>query len=157
MAKRLLIVLGMVVLAACSKKNEVTPAASTEAQVKFEVLQKTKLSTGEVVEAQQKIGSVHIWKADSKTFSVSFNDAISGYAFDESAKKSVKADKSLVSGFATPVSLAPGRYFVFVITDASSSLSSAYSYTYFDAKAGQAYTMKKVFSETAVSLGYEAW
>lgn len=157
MAKRLLIVLGMVVLAACGKKNEVKPSGGIDAQVKFEVYQKTKLSTGELVDTQQKIGTVQIWKADAHNFSVSFNDAITGYAYDETDKKSVKATRTLVSGFNTAITLAPGRYFVFVITDESSTLASAYSYTYLDAKAGQAYTMKKVFAETAVSLGYEAW
>lgn len=155
----LLLLLPAVLSASCSKsESESTPVESKPGYI-IHVKRNDKLSTGELVANYTKAAAIHVWKADNKDFLISsITDGVSGYAYDNTTKASIKADYTYVSSSDVTQNVDPGKYFVFVILpEQSNGGSFAYSHKTFEVKKGDVITLTKIFSTSTKSLSFEDW
>src|SRR5690554_8064146 len=75
-----------------------------------------KLSTGEDHEIIQPLAVIHIWNADNTDFDFekSKDDLLSGYIYDKTQNKSLKANYSILNTWTITNELKAGKYVIYV-------------------------------------------
>lgn len=157
MKKKLLILFITVAAFASCKKDEVIKDDPKPTGFSLNIYLQDKLSTGETIDRSQK-AFINVWKADGKDFEVKSSlDALSGYAYDKTSDKSIKADYQTF-GSHYGGQYPPGKYFVYVmLPEMEIPGSFAYSYTTFEVKSEQWTDLKKVFPYGTTSLNFDPW
>lgn len=155
------IIIALIALGAISCKKggssdpEQNPNVETGIQLKTQF--GTRLSTGEIVYSDEKT-ILQIWDTKGHDISMtSINDALDGYMYDNTDKKSIKAiHQDLGSNY--KVKLNPGNYLVFVIISRTTgSAAIAYSYKTFKVDNSGYLKLTKKFSYDAIKGRFEDW
>lgn len=152
--KHLLIILSVILLASCGKDDpEPEPKVSN---VSVTVYKQNRLSTGEFT--NYRINSIiHIWKGDNLTIKSS-TDAVQGFAYDNTAQKSVSSTYSTTDSHFYIKDVPPGKYLIFVMDVATSGFGKlASSHTTFTVNKGEDVELNKIFSYNVSSAGSEEW
>ena len=106
-----------------------------------------KLSTGEDHEIIQPLAVIHIWNADNTDFDFekSKDDLLSGYIYDKTQNKSLKANYSILNTWTITNELKAGKYVIYVNygEKTNGKATFAHSYTYFEIKKNEATILKK--------------
>lgn len=155
MKKRILLpILALIFLFSCEKDS---PKPELPTLMNLKVMIEKKLSSGTIA-TEPKTAIIHVWNAEGSEFDIAASpDILFGYAYDRSSA-SFKTMKYGAIGSVMREKIEPGRYFVYVLLPKSSDSSSlAYSYSYFEIKAGQTLDLFKVFSHDIGSGTYEQW
>lgn len=150
----LLPILALIFLFSCEKDS---PKPEVPTLMNLKVMKEKKLSSG-TINTEPKTAIIHVWNAEGSEFDVAASpDIIFGYAYDKSSA-SFKTMKYGAIGSVMKEKIEPGRYFVYVLLPKSSEKSSlAYSYSYFEIKAGQTLDLLKVFNYDVSPGTFEQW
>ncbi|MDO6389265.1 hypothetical protein Q4E40_03940 [Pontibacter sp. BT731] len=150
----LLPILALFFLFSCEKDS---PKPELPTLMNLKVMKEKKLSSGTIT-TEPKTAIIHVWNAENSEFDIDASpDIIFGYAYDKSSA-SFKTMKYGAIGSVMKEKIEPGRYFIYVLLPKSSDRSSlAYSYSYFEIKAGQTLDLFKVFSYDISSGTFEQW
>ncbi len=154
--KKLLILPLLILLAftGCKKDDE----GPSETRMALTIFKQEQSATGQITEVPVS-AIVHVWKAEGRDFDVAASgaDVNVGYLYDKTSQTSYTATAGAV-GNSMREKIEPGRYFVYVVLNKSSSAGSqAYSHTYFNVKEGETETLKKTFSFDAANNQFESW
>ena len=152
--KHLLIILSAIFFASCGKKDE-EPEPKTS-NVSVTVYKQNRLSTGEFT--NYRVNSIiHIWRGDNLTIKSS-TDAVQGFAYDNTAQKSVSSTYSTTDSHLYIKNVPPGKYLIFVMDVSTSGFGKlASSHTEFNVNQGEDVELNKIFSYNISSAGSEDW
>ncbi len=148
-----------ILLLSCSKKDSTTEPETKEGYI-IDVKKNRKLTTGEIVAENTQVSVIHVWKIEGNNNVTIKNpfDAITGFAFDNTANKSVKANYTYVYKSHVSEQVPVGNYLVYVQLDESVGVGrQAYTYTTFQVKKGEFENLNKVFTSKVTTGSYEAW